>query len=261
MYVVGLDIGYSNLKVVHGDSAARAPVTVILPAGAAPTKKLGTQLNGRRSAAISVLVGEEEWVAGVSQDRLINVHRELHHDYVSTPAYRALLHAALLHVGREHVDHLITGLPLEHFFDPKHKARVQDQLIGVHQVSRDVKVTVARVSVVPQPAGTAIGALRLKEIQPTMKRGRVAVIDPGFFSVDWMTLHQMEVVNAMSGTSTDAISRLLERVRELIHERTGAAPRIEVIEAALRGGDKQILHCGDELQLGPFVATATQELS
>ena len=43
MYTLGLDIGYSNLKVAHG-MPGRDPVRTVLPAGAGPADRLPAAL-------------------------------------------------------------------------------------------------------------------------------------------------------------------------------------------------------------------------
>ena len=45
MNVLGMDIGYSNLKIAYGDSSGQ-PVLSNRPAGAAPSEQIGQRVMG-----------------------------------------------------------------------------------------------------------------------------------------------------------------------------------------------------------------------
>lgn len=81
MNVVGLDIGYSNLKLAYGvaDGAMKA---VVRPAGAAPDDGFRRRFDGRaQDDFLHVVVNGEPFVAGVSPDRVEMWERSLHADY------------------------------------------------------------------------------------------------------------------------------------------------------------------------------------
>lgn len=81
MYVIGLDIGYSNLKVVSGE-AGKTPQTCVLPAAAAPADQVADLLVGNAPADKNTIVSvnDEPWVAGVSPRKIEGYVREKHHD-------------------------------------------------------------------------------------------------------------------------------------------------------------------------------------
>ena len=65
-YVVGQDIGYSNLKIAFGTSDGEM-TTVIRPAGAAPKEHFGSRCDGKKQDDfLHVNVDGQEFVAGVS---------------------------------------------------------------------------------------------------------------------------------------------------------------------------------------------------
>ena len=69
MNILGIDIGYSNLKLAFSKSGEK-PKTILRPAGAAPADRFGNRFDGKVKADfLHVLVGDEEFVAGVSPDR------------------------------------------------------------------------------------------------------------------------------------------------------------------------------------------------
>ena len=76
MFAIGLDIGYSNLKLVYGEVPDSGPpkpaVTQVLPAGAGRLSDLPLRM-GKADGdtdALVVNVNGEKWVAGVDQARL-----------------------------------------------------------------------------------------------------------------------------------------------------------------------------------------------
>ena len=94
-FVLGLDIGYSNLKMAMGYKGEETR-TVVMPVGAGPLELMPQQFTGGAGASIQVVIDGEKWVAGVEPDRLQDWERELHGDYPSTNPYKALFYAALL---------------------------------------------------------------------------------------------------------------------------------------------------------------------
>lgn len=68
-FVLGLDIGYSNLKMAMGYKGEEAR-TVVMPVGAGPLELMPQQLTGGAGTCIQVVIDGEKWVAGVEPDRL-----------------------------------------------------------------------------------------------------------------------------------------------------------------------------------------------
>jgi actin-like ATPase involved in cell morphogenesis len=65
MTVIGLDVGYSNLKIAVGGAGA-APRVMVRPAGSAPLDRLGERVGtGRRQDAVIVDVDGQRWAAAV----------------------------------------------------------------------------------------------------------------------------------------------------------------------------------------------------
>jgi plasmid segregation protein ParM len=93
MYVMGLDIGYSNLKIVHGYSNQKELSIEVLPVGVMPadgSKKIISSKNGEE-----VLVNGTMYRAGIDPGCLVKWKRSLHTDYPSTDEYLALFMLAL----------------------------------------------------------------------------------------------------------------------------------------------------------------------
>ncbi|MFO1432917.1 MAG: ParM/StbA family protein [Candidatus Competibacteraceae bacterium] len=255
MYCVGLDIGYSNVKIVSGDSGG-APCQQLYPAGAAPVDRLPEAI-GRRDHAVQVPVNGEPYVALVEPARLQDWNRMLHVDYPATAAYQALYYAALRHSHRDTVELLITGLPAAPYWEAHghHRDALRQRLLGVHAVGAGRTVTVTAVAVVPQPVGAYLD-LAWRHDPAILAEARVLVLDPGFFSFDWVLIHRGEVRQRASGTSHQATSVLLEETDRRIQQAHGGRIGRERLEQALRAGETQAVLYGRRLELAPYLEAA-----
>lgn len=264
-YCLGLDIGYSNLKIVMGE-IDRQPKELLLPAGAGPASKMPTRLSAQEAgSAIHVMQDGEPWVAGVPVDHLENVERELHTDYPSTRSYRALFHAALLKTGRDHIDRLVTGLPVSQYLDVGRREALVDSLKGVHQITSKREVSIEDVVVLPQPVGAYMHLLSASSAEDidTLEEGLVIVLDPGYYSFDWVAMQGRSLRKGSSGTSQKAMSRVLEEASRLICQEFGheSASNKEKIENTIRMGRDTVLVFGDRVDIRPFMAEAIKSVA
>ena len=258
MSVIGMDIGYSNLKVVYGDKGGE-PVLVNRPAGAAPSDHLGQRIMGDDDA-VRVMVNGREFAAAISHDRIENWPRELHKDYTATESYRALFYSGLLLSGLSEVDKVVTGLPTSQYFDTSLRARLSQTMKGEHQVTPRRKVLVKDVKIVPQPLGGFVDYLHGLADPSQVEDASVLVVDPGFFSVDWVLLVNGEFKRASSGSSLDAASVILEEASTLISKDHGGNPGRDKLENAIRSGRNTVSVFGARIDIAPYLADATSKV-
>jgi plasmid segregation protein ParM len=258
MFVVAVDVGYSNLKIISGQLGS-APTTRIVPAGAGPVSAMPEQLGrAREDQHVDVLVNGERWVAGVEPSRLQNWERELHPDYPETLAYLALYHAALALAGAEQVDLLVTGLPVSQYQDAARREALRKLLVGAHQVTEDRQVHVKAVDVLAQPAGAYLDMVERKKGDELLKHGRTLVIDPGFFSFDWVLIDDGELRSANSNSSPSAMSLLIEGVDDLIQQDHGTRLGRDEIEKLVRTGAQRVQLFGAPVELARYIASAAE---
>jgi len=258
MFKLGLDIGYSNLKVAFGEDE---PETVVLPAGAAPTERLpGSLRPGARAEGYRIQVDGKTWATGIHPSRFEVWERSLHPDYASTSAYRALFHTALAISGRDIIDLLVTGLPSAQF--EERKDSLEDSLRGRHQVAAKRSVEVKKVQVVPQPVGGFMAALSQAQSEDAdlLTEGRVLVLDPGHFSFDWVLICDSELQKRSSGSSTEAMSAVLEEASVRIGEDFGGKLEAERIEQALQEGKDYVRLFGNRIEIAPYLDQAAKEV-
>ncbi|MBK1699401.1 ParM/StbA family protein [Thiococcus pfennigii] len=268
MTIVGLDVGYSNLKIAVGEAGA-APRVIVRPAGAAPLERLGERIgagattSGHPQDAIVVTVDGQRWATAIEPARLEGWQRPLHADYATTPAYRALVVAALVLADRPVVDRLVTGLPVEQARDARRREALRRALLGRHLTERG-EVEVGEVRIVPQPVGAFVDLLWSDLDGETLTRieeGTVVVLDAGYYSFDWAVVVAGELRRIASGTSLEAMSVLLERAAALIAEQHGGRAQPLALEAALRQQREHLFVLGRRVALPPLLERAAAEVA
>lgn len=263
--IVGQDICYSNIKIAYG-TAEQGMKTAIRPAGAAPADRFGGRFDGKaQDDFLHVLVNDQPFIAGVSSDRAEMWERSLHADYSSTESYKALFHAGLLMTGMTEIDVLVTGLPVSQFQDERRRKALEAQFTGKHKVTPKRTVEVKSVKVVAQPIGGLFDMLNQDDEAGDDavidEEARILVVDPGFFSLDWVLISDGEYHRRSSNTSLQASSVLLEQAGILIAQEYGAKPTVEALENAVRAGKTSILLMGQRVDFQPYLKRASQELS
>ena len=259
MNILGIDIGYSNLKLAYGERGA-TPKTLLRPAGAAPADRFSSRFDGKaQDDFLHVQVNGDPFIAGVAPDRAEMWSRSLHADYPSSASYQALFHAGLLLSEADHVDMLVTGLPVSQYLDEKRRHAIAEQMKGSHQVTPKRSVSVDAVKVIPQPVGGFLDFIAGGDTD--IEGGRVLVIDPGFFSVDWVVIADSDLHRQSSGTSLEASSVVLEEASRLIAKDYGSNVSTEKLENAIRGGKAEVLVLGKRVDLGPYIEQASRKVA
>ena len=172
--VVGLDIGYSNLKLAYGFKGGAEPTVVVKPAQAAPITQMPTGYedgSARREGEYRVLVDGQPWVACIDPGRSSGMQRQLHEDFTSSDVYKALFHASLIEACQEGdiIDVLVTGLPVSHNRNRAMREALIARLKGEHQVAAARKITVKEVIVLAQPVGTEKLEIALQQGKTTIR--------------------------------------------------------------------------------------------
>ena len=270
---VGLDIGYSNVKLVYS-SGDNAPVENVFPVGVSPLDQFNRQVRGITGGNIDttvVLVDGVEYAAGIEPGKIIGSSRDISESYTQTQQYKALFYAALLYADDTKIDRLVTGLPVSHWQNEELKERIKTMMQGEHQVARKRVVDVKEVEVIPQPGGAFLDAISFAEnagdddTLSALTEGSVIIIDPGFYSTDFVVFEEGELNAELSGTTLQATSRIIDRVSELVSADYGAAPgktlKPSKIEQAIRTKSHMVRYAGQKVDLTPYVQQGAREIS
>lgn len=268
MYCAGLDIGFRNLKIVHGEAApSRMPTELCRPSIACREEQL-MLLDGARAYgdAFQVTLDGRPWAVGVPANRVQNHVQAIHQDRINEPEYKAIFYGALASIGRPVIDLLVTGLPVDQHADPKAVAHLTALMSGWHTIHTSAdghvrKVFVKKVQVVPQPVGAFVDACtRFPKLEERLTSQRVLVVDPGHYSVDYVVVNGGAIEDAHSGTSRSAGSVAIDAMAKFIHEKEGVDPPEDRLEDALRKGVNEIYVGRRTIDIRPARAAAAQAL-
>jgi len=260
MNVLGIDIGYSNLKLAFGKRGTE-PKVLLKPAGAAPVDRLGEKIADKgKDDFLRVVVNGSPFAAGLSPDRAELWSRELHEDYPSTESYRALFHAGLLLAELEQIDLLVTGLPVSQYLNQELRTRLQTQMTGEHQVTPRRRITVQAVKVVPQPVGGFVDHVWNLKDAAEFEDSRVLVVDPGFFSVDWVLISNGELRRQSCGTSLEASSVILDEAAKQLANDFGGNVGRERLENAVRLNQTEVRLYGEKIDIAPYLNAASAKV-
>lgn len=269
-YVMGLDIGYSNLKVKeglvgkgHGFAQAK---TYVRPVGAAPVVDCIDSDNSTSDQRVPVTIEGESWYACIEPTMIMRDKRELNYDYISTKQYQAIFMAGLMLAEHNTIDVLVTGLPVSQAMDEEKVKELAAMMEGEHQVAARRTVTVKKVIVRPQPSAAFVRMVydysSDKKMARIIKEGQTVVVDPGFFSVDWVTMKAGGIIKESSGTSIRAMYRVIDAAAEAISREYGAGGSVKTsLERALREGDPELLANGEFVEYKPYLDAAAMKIS
>lgn len=257
MNILGLDIGYSNLKLTYGKSG-QVPSEVIVPSGAAPESCLPHGIR-MTDEGMQVLIAGDPWRIGLPHGRFDEWSRALHQNYSAAPGYLALFYGALGLTGQTRFDKIVTGLPVAHWQDASLRQKLIHKLQGSHEIATGRLVDVVEVEVIPQPLGAYLERLWQSERDAiVLCEGRVLVVDPGFYSVDWIVIEGGALRKSGSGSSLDAMSVLIRKAVVLIEEQYQGQVSAEAIEDALRRGRSEIFLFGKPVPLESYLEEASE---
>lgn len=260
MNILGLDIGYSNLKLAHGHSG-QVPTEIIVPSGAAPESCLPHGIRMTEEGT-QVLVDGEVWRIGLPHGRFDQWTRALHQNYSGAPSYRALFHGALALTGKSRFEKIVTGLPVAHWQDRNFRQTLIQKLQGHHEICSGQRVEISEVEVIPQPLGAYLDQLwNSDQDAVVLSEGRVLVVDPGFYSVDWIVIESGSLRKSGSGSSLDAMSVLILEAVALIEQKRQGQVSPDAIEDALRRGRSEVFLFGEPVPIGPYLDAASERVA
>lgn len=256
---LGLDIGYSGVKWVHAKSHGGHTTSNIFPARAAPVATISEALIGGDSSGIEVVVDDEKWVAGVDPSAIPNNARELDQNYIQSKVYKALFHAALKDTNQSEITTLVTGLPVSLY--KSQGAQLKEMMQGAHQIDATGRtVKVAEVTVVPQPLGGFFELTMSGKFGVTdLAMSKVLVLDPGWFSFDWVVIDQNRLQGSLSGMSTEAMSRVCEYTAELITDAEEFPVPAVKVETCLPQDKREIAIRGKRFEISEHLQKAAEK--
>jgi plasmid segregation protein ParM len=179
--------------------------------------------------------------------------------------YRLLFVSALAELARQYPKgatlNVVTGLPVGFFAD---RDDVVISLAGEYRLKLEdntVVFDVEHVYVVPQPFGSLFREL-LSEggviSNVDVEHGRVAVIDAGTFTTDFIVADALRYVQRFSGSVPMGWSEALNYVQRELSSRYRLDLTLHEVDKAIRNGSARVK--GEPINLEPLLAAAVREL-
>lgn len=249
-----LDVGYGFVKFTVDDKRSiqyrKFPSVACVPSGL--DLSAGVLTRGDR------LVVEADgycFEVGYTADAVMGAHdtRVLSEDFVHTPQYLALARAALYYMNVDVIDRLVVGLPVRYLH--RRSQELVARLRGPHRVvDRDIHVHA--VQVLAQPVGGFIDYLtRNRELITQVRDYRTLIVDPGFYTLDYVVSHGMDLVPARSGHFEGGVSTVLKHIAsQLGIDHKTDYTNLSAIDEGLRTGRFRIR--GRDVSLRQYVAKA-----
>lgn len=265
--VRAIDVGYGNTKFVvlrQGGGEVHCGIFPSVTPQASTTIDLGGDVFQRRNTAIvdvngvSYEVGKDAMLA---QDS--SYGRTLDPSFALSDPYIALVRGAIYYMGVDHINVLVVGLPVNNFESKKEE--LEKRLVGEHSIplSRGTsgrsgvkKVHVAQVRVLPQPIGAFFDYSMQEDRYSKMRNEMNLVIDPGYYTLDWVTARGTKIVNARSGAYSGGMSAVLSVLGEAVSKKLGTQlVDYSMIDEALRSNTNPRFF-GKEFDIQPYMALA-----
>lgn len=223
MLVRAVDIGYRNTKYTvgkegDGEIGCRMFTSVTSTAGSDHVDTgLTTPLDIRR-------IEVNGRFYDVGPDAHINMRRRglRNHseDYTETDQYLAQYRGALSYMDVKKIDLLVTGLPVR-YMESK-KEGLADLLRGEHPIHGGGKVEVGKVWVIEQPLGGFLDfAWSSKIADLTNGKTTNLLIDPGYFTLDWLVATGLKIHATRSDSCALGMSSVLKAIADEISRHLG----------------------------------------
>ena len=220
--IAGIDIGYRNTKVLFATSGQQ-PKSFCFPSLALPDLgSIGAGRDLEKRDTVIVQVDNEVMEVGPDIELALGPQAAyiLHNDYIKTSTHMALFRGALAYIGQNKIGVLVVGLPVNHI--DTHAQTLINRIEGKHPVPGVGEVTVEKVHVVPQPFGTMVDQSRYNA---TDTKHRTLILDPGFFTLDWVTLQGQKHLPRFTGSYPAGVSHVLDTMAKCLSREIG-----EVVE-------------------------------
>lgn len=208
-----IEVGYGDTKFAYRNAIGKI-VSSAFPS-LTPTyanKTISSSL-GKDSIAKTYLieVGGVKYEVGpdvmTALGGTINTGRNVGDRFPETPEYEALVLGAIAQMGAVHIGHLVLGLPVHNM--TKYSQLLTQKFSQKTFMVCGRKVSINRVTVLPQPIGTLI-YIAMKQKRALTPGETRLIIDPGFYSTDWIVADGFKIHEKRSSGTVCGVSHILD---------------------------------------------------
>lgn len=261
MQLLAIDIGYGYTKAM---TQGKRPFLVASTVGAEETIRFESDIISENGAGITIkvdgrwyFVGEQAELQSASGAQTLDVTR------TGSSEQKALFYAAaseLVKTTEEQVV-VVTGLPVADF-DQRNRDVLGDMLQGTHTVERRGKWTrtfeTTGVYTVPQAIGSLFALVldrRGRLVNGDLAQGRVAIIDVGTLTTNFVLVDRLRYVEVGSDSITTGMSEVFAKVAKdlkRVHELDWTKPKhLSRIDRAVR--ERSVEVYGDRVDITEIV--------
>jgi plasmid segregation protein ParM len=215
---IGIDIGYGHTKALSSTGASAVFPSAV---GRADPQAFRLHVNGTTPCStlesmvsldgIQYLVGD----AALRHARAVMQPRD--RDWLESPPYRILWHAALAHVVLPGTaPTIVTGLPVSFYQDRERLQQVVTQVLAERQT------TAKLMRVVPQPFGSFFDTVfdpQGQLIDDKRLLAHTGIVDVGYFTTDVVEVQELEFIQKGSGSIAVGVATMLDTLRGLLTDR------------------------------------------
>ncbi|GIK74403.1 MAG: hypothetical protein BroJett021_33910 [Chloroflexota bacterium] len=271
--VRAIDVGYGNTKfVLQARGGGYEEVCSLFPSVTpVASVKSFAESSGMSRDTVKVPVGD--LVFEVGRDAVLAqagnaFGRTLDQEFAGTDSYVALVKGALHYMNRDRIAALVLGLPLSTW--QSRRRELASRIEGEHKITVDGRrtVIVEHCSVVPQPLGGFYDYATGKGLLDSMANEVNLVIDPGYFTLDWLLTHGTKISDERSGAANNGgMISLLTPIANAIESKYGEIGNLSRLDAALleiyTGAHRRPFRVGgqeiDLTDFFPLIEQATRE--
>lgn len=252
--VRAVDIGYGNTKYSRRGQADAVSFE-IFPSVAprcAVTQLAGSIGQERDTAAITV----DSACYEIGPDALELLRdasgRALVEDYLDTRIYKALVYGALNYIGEPKIDLLVVGLPVQYV--AKRTKQLIRLLSGTHTLPIGT-CQVEKVFVLAQPLGGFLDYAHSSGSLDELRNQTNLLIDPGFFTTDWMVCRGLRPLEPRCGGTNIGVSAYLTALGTAISEKIGERfDNLAAIDAAVVSDKPTLRVWGRDIDISDCLA-------
>lgn len=250
--VRAIDVGYGNTKYVASRSEQQIRCEMfpsLAPLASHLKLTSGMPVSDVRDT-VTVEVEGVRYEVGPGAALNLKAHnvRILHGDYTNTQEYLALARAALSYMQLPHVDLLVVGLPVG--LRNTRAQTVAQRLKGVHVLADGREVDVRHGWTLAQPLGGFLDYAMGRGLYETLSDQVNLIIDPGFYTIDWLTGLGIKVMPERTGSFPGGTHAILRTISKSISETLGVEyTDTEAIDRSLVKGRLRV--GGREIDLAP----------
>jgi plasmid segregation protein ParM len=229
--VRAIDVGYGNVKFSFNHLDAFSKVECEIFPSRSPVagdKSLSAGLvQGRDTVIINVRGTDYEVGKGVAKAQgTFDESSVLDRVFCLSDSYLARLRGALYYmmgadkktnapyINGGHIALLVVGLPVSTFRNKELPVKLKEVLTGPHELPDGRSVIVDNVLVMPQPLGAFFEYAFENGMFETMSEQKNLIIDPGFFTFDWLLSDGLTIIDKRSDSVNRGMSAVIKEIVE-----------------------------------------------